>query len=276
MMKGGYVCVPIGIAAKRLGYQFFTHDSDVTSGLANRIIAKWAYLHARGMPLSAEQQSDPSQVFTGIPLQDAFHPKNQKTQDQYKDQLGLAGKKIIFVVGGGLGARNVNRAVVAFAKHALSTDKNKILVHITGKQLYEETKQMYESSMSKQLLATQVMLLDFTTELHVYAGAADVVVTRAGATNLAEFAALGKACIVVPNPVLTGGQQLHNASVFAHQDAVVVVREEELGTDLLQKTIEQLLNDLRRQAELSKNIKKLARADAASVLADMLIQGVVS
>ena len=120
----------------------------------------------------------------------------------------------------------------------------------------------------------RVVVKGFITNLYLYGGVADVVVARAGATSVAEFAALHKACIIVPNPLLTGGHQLVNAKVLADRHAVRLVTEEKLQQDdhALMPPLVDLLDHPDVAAELGKRLGSLARDDSAKRLAMLLLE----
>lgn len=272
MMKGGYVCVPVGLAAKVRKIDFFTHDSDVTAGLANKLISRWAFLQARGMPLTPSQTKNPKNVFTGIPLQEVFKSHELGiTKAMYKDIIGTKGAFNILVVGGGLGAQKINTAICGIASELIEAIPKLKIAHITGKKLYKETNELYLKSLTEEKFEGHIKLIDFTTELYKYSGAADIVITRAGATNMAEFALQGRACVVIPNPVLTGGQQSENAKVFAQKEAIIIVEEQSLGSDSLKQTIVDLYKNPGKRKNLESNIKHLANPNAAEELAKILI-----
>jgi UDP-N-acetylglucosamine--N-acetylmuramyl-(pentapeptide) pyrophosphoryl-undecaprenol N-acetylglucosamine transferase len=119
-----------------------------------------------------------------------------------------------------------------------------------------------------------VITKGFVNNLFEYSGASDVVITRAGATAMAEFASQAKACVVIPNPLLTGGHQLHNAKVLDKTKAVRMVSESDLAADplTLMAPVVDLLDHPDRARELGKKLSKLARPDAAHRLAMLLLE----
>lgn len=224
LLKGGYVCVPVGFAARLRKIPYATHDSDAIPGLANRLTAKHAAYNAVAMPADGYLYDQAKTIQTGIPIREEFVPVTTAIKNAAKKQLGYKPTdKLLFVVGGGLGARNVNEAIASIAQSLLRTYPQLQIVHLTGKSLYTETQKLY--SYLEPSEQGRVKLVDFTTELYLYSAASDVAITRAGATNLAEFAAQTKPIIIVPNPVLTGGQQLHNAKIIAEAKAALIVEE---------------------------------------------------
>jgi UDP-N-acetylglucosamine--N-acetylmuramyl-(pentapeptide) pyrophosphoryl-undecaprenol N-acetylglucosamine transferase len=120
----------------------------------------------------------------------------------------------------------------------------------------------------------RVIVRDYVNDLHRYTGAADVVVARGGATNLAELALQQKPSIIIPNPWLTGGHQVKNAVAFADKEANVLVSEADLrkSPDNLKNVLNELLHNEKRQQVLAEHIGTFARSDATLSLARLLIQ----
>lgn len=267
-LKGGFVSVPVGYAARIRKIPFITHDSDVIPGLANRLTAKYAVYNTTALPADFYNYDKEKTVQVGIPIRKEFQNVNDEVKQKYRTELGVeANKKVILSVGGGLGAQKINHALAEASKRLIGSNNEMMLIHLTGKKLYEETKELYEKYLNKNELKN-VMLIDFTNELYKYGAASDIVISRAGATNIAEFAAQGKPCIVIPAPHLTGGQQIHNAKVLHDANAAVVLNEEDL--DKLAETVTRLVSSDKR-FEISENINKLAVYDSAEKIVDILV-----
>lgn len=279
-IKGGFVGVPVGLAAASRHIPYVTHDSDAIPGLANRIIARWAAMHAVALPKEIYTYPAAKTITVGVPVQSEYSPVTEKTQTAYKRKIGLeAYDKVIFVTGGGLGAQRLNDAVVRAAPELLGRYPDLAIAHLAGRGKEKQVEAGYE----KVLNAAQqnrVVVKDFVNDLFNYSGAADVIVTRAGATTLAEFAAQHKACIVVPNPQLTGGHQLKNAQVLAEKSAVLCVTEEQLqqkqysetDSDPLTIAVAQLLDDPAQRQKLATQLGKIAHPNAAKQLAMVLLE----
>lgn len=275
-IKGGYVGVPVGLAAASLHQAYVTHDSDAVPGLANRIIARWARQHAVAMPPNAYPYPADKTVMTGIPLQADFKPVTAKLKQEYRHDLNLPPKaKIVFAIGGGLGAQRVNQALASVVPHLLGEFPDLIILQAAGRQNEVALLEYYEKHLS---LAEQgrVRVFGFVDDVYRYSGAADVIITRAGATNLAEFALQGKACIVVPSPFLAGGHQLENAKHLADKGAAEVINEADLITDAnrLARRISNLLRDPDHQARLGRNLAQFAKPDATDDLVRLILEQV--
>lgn len=268
-LKGGFVCVPVGYAAKLRKIPYITHDSDAIPGLANRLTAKNAVYNTTAMKPNLYPYEQTKTIQVGIPLQPEFQLVTEKIKNETKKKLGYpSDARLIFSVGGGLGAQNLNKALVN-ASEDLLEDKNAFIIHLTGKVPYDETKKLYEEILKSPEKLKRVNLLDFSSELYALSAASDVVITRAGATNIAEFATQAKPCIVVPAPHLTGGQQLHNADVLVANKAAIVLQETELPS--LAGVVRSLLNDKKLADSYAQSIHQFAISDSADKIAELLL-----
>ncbi len=272
-IKGGFVGVPVGLAAAGLDIPYITHDSDAIPGLANRIIGRWAVRHAVALPAEVYSYPRDTTVTTGIPLQAEFKPVTAKLKRQYRAKLKLPTEaKVLFVIGGGLGSQRVNQAVIAAVPHLLREFPDLHVLHAAGRGNEKDSMAAYgrELSSSEQ---GRIKVYDFIKDVYLYSGAADVIITRAGATNLAEFALQGKACIVVPSSFLAGGHQLKNAQYLAKQGAALVIAETDLMVDSnrLARQASGLLRDVKRRDKLSAKFKVFAKPSATTELAHLIL-----
>lgn len=272
-IKGGFVGVPVGLAAASLGIPYVTHDSDALPGLANRIIAKWAKVHAVALPKEVYSYPKDKTVTVGVPISHQYQPVPANELPELRKRLGLGNyNKVILVTGGGLGAQRLNDAVADCANDLLARYPNLAIVQLAGRNLEKDLRQKYKQILKPQA-TKRVVVKGFISNLYDYSGAADVVITRAGGTSLAEFAAQAKACIVVPNPLLTGGHQLKNAQVLADRHAVKLLPNDKLAADhsALMPVLVDLLDHPKKIQDLGVKLHKMAQPDAAKRLAMVLL-----
>jgi UDP-N-acetylglucosamine--N-acetylmuramyl-(pentapeptide) pyrophosphoryl-undecaprenol N-acetylglucosamine transferase len=272
-IKGGFVGVPVGLAAGLWRIPYITHDSDALAGLANRLIAKKAQLHTVALPKEIYTYPPEKTVTVGVPIADGYQLVDAAQQKVYKKDLGLPmDAQLLFVTGGGLGAKIINDAMVDIAPRLLESYPSLYIIHSAGHVHSSEIEQAYKKALASSV--ERVKVKDYLTDMHVYSGAADVVVARAGATNMAELAVQGKACIIVPNPVLAGGHQLKNAQAFADTQAVTVVRQEAIKTSgkVLYDSIAELLDSPEKRHGLGKQLHTFAYANAARKLAMIVLE----
>lgn len=264
--KGGFVCLPVGLAARALGIPLAIHDSDAHPGLTNRLLAKHAAVIGTGTPIENYPYPTGRTHYVGIPIDRSFSPVTAARQQKLKAELGLHNTKkpLLVVTGGGLGARNVNRIIVTIASQLL--DKIAIL-HITGTQGYQETVDSAPEHIDYHIKP-------FLPGLSQALGAADIVVTRAGATALAELAGLAKPIIIIPHEYLPNSHQLKNAEVYAKAGAAVLMREEKVMLDnrKLTRVILALTASADKRSQLGRKLHAFAKPDAALDMAALIAE----
>lgn len=264
--KGGFVCVPLGMAARVWGIPLVIHDSDAHPGLANRILSKWAVAIATGSPVENYPYPRDKTHYVGIPVDQAFAPVSEKKQLELKADLGLHDlkKPLVVVTGGGLGARTINRAVASIA---LQLVERAAIYHITGQATYEDVVTNAPEHIDYQVVPF------VSTGMAPVLGAADIVVSRVGATTMQELAALAKPVVMVPNPYLTGGHQLKNAQVYEDAHAALTVDEKDLEKNplLLRRAILTLIDHPDQRKALGKALAKFARPNAAVEMAGLIV-----
>lgn len=264
--KGGFVCLPVGFAAHLLKIPLVIHDSDAHPGLTNRILARWATAIATGAPL--ENYPYPSSIsrYVGIPISDEFVRLTKTQQQAVKAQLGLEPTRpLVVVTGGGLGARRINDAVVSVLDELLETVS---VVLISGSGQYDELRSL--TPLSNPHFQLHAFISQGMADV---LGAADIVVSRAGATTLLELAAVAAPTILIPNGQLTGGHQLKNADAYARSGAVRVLDEHAVDADpeQLAVAIRDLLADTAARKAMADAFHGFARPHAAADVAEMVM-----
>lgn len=269
--KGSFVAVPVGVAARLRGVPIVTHDSDTVPGLANRIVGRWARVNATGMPTKYYNYPKNKIEYVGIPIDERIKKVTPKVQAECREQLGLPkSANVLMLSGGGNGSLRLNELLLSVAKNLLEADLSLHILHISGQAHQAAVKAAYKQKLPKSE-QDRVIVEGFTPDFYLYSAAADLIVTRAGATTLAELAVEGKACIIIPSPFLTGGHQLQNAQMLADAKAAVVVDETIEPDEFLVVTSELLSNDHRR-FELAKNLYSTTKSDATAKLAAIIIK----
>jgi len=204
--KGGFVSLPVVIAAAKEGVPVFAHESDRTLGLANRIARAYGATILRGNPTSVFDGID-----VGIPLRKELFDGDKTSARQ---RLGISTKKtVLLLIGGSSGATAIND----FAKRNLARLTSKFFVlHLTGK------------GKSERLKAQDYLPFEYADEIKDFYHASDVVVSRAGATAVAEISALKKRAVFVPLPKgASRGDQIYNADLAKNFGAEVVLQTDE-------------------------------------------------
>ena len=264
--KGGFVSLPVGWAAALLRIPLVIHDSDATPYLSHRLLAPFAKSIATGSPLEHYNYPVAKTTYVGIPINPEYKPYSDDRRNELKHEFGFDSRKpLVVFIGGGLGAKQLNNAVAK--QLSLLLDHTNVIL-ISGSAQYDELRSLTPEA------DPRFILKDFVSQgLADIQGAADIVVSRAGATALLELAALAKPTILVPSKRLSW--QIKHAEVYAKDQAVVLLDENnfELPDDQsLPSSVIGLLDDPELQKRLASNIHRLARPHAARDMAAMIIR----
>lgn len=265
-LKGGFVGVPVGLASALQKIPFMTHDSDAIPGLANKLVSRWAKMHAVAGEIASYNYPAEKTIQVGVLVEPDFKYVDKELQAQYKNKIDIKETdRLLVITGGSVGAQNINMAILQIAEGLLSDYDNLCIVHQTGRG----KKGIYGNFKHPRL-----RVVEFMRPMYAYTGAADVVVCRSSGSTLAELGTQGKAVITIPNPLLAGGHQLENARRLADMNAVVVVDENDQATDesQLDNAIRELLNDKEQSVLLSKNLLKATMSGATEKIARYLIE----
>lgn len=269
-LKGGFVGVPVGLAAALRRVPIVTHDSDAVPGLANRLVGRWAALHAVALTPELYPYAAAKTIQVGVLVESAYQPVTPAILRQYRQQLDIpAAATVLLVTGGSQGAVALNKAMQTMADTLLREFSDLMIVHQVGKG----HQQVYGSYRHERL-----RVLEFLQPMYVYTGASDIVVTRAGANTIAELGVQGKAAVVVPSPYLAGGHQLKNAHTLKRQGSVAVVEQSALydSQDGLLTVLRSLVTSSADRRSLAATLQEHTIADAVERVSELLIQIVQS
>ena len=264
-LKGGSVCIPAGLGAKFAGVVTVTHDSDAVPGISNRIGGKHAVYHTTGMPESYYNFASGQTVYVGLPISKDFRLFNNDEAQNIKLNLGIAATApTLLITGGSQGASRLNNWCAEVLPKLLQDNPELFVIFVTGK------------NKEVQINNPRVRVIDFTNEMYNLAAASDLIIARAGATTVAEFATMKKALILVPNPDLAGGHQLKNAKVFKDSESVIIVDEAQIkvNPDLLRASVQKLIDDQALRFKLAENLfRTVPERPAAEAIAELLLAG---
>ncbi|HUD05577.1 MAG TPA: UDP-N-acetylglucosamine--N-acetylmuramyl-(pentapeptide) pyrophosphoryl-undecaprenol N-acetylglucosamine transferase [Candidatus Saccharimonadales bacterium] len=273
LTSGGFVGVPVGIAASSLKIPYITHDLDGVPGLANRLISRRAAAHAVALPKENYNYPAANTYTVGVPVSAKFTTVGKSEQKKFKEELGVSKfNKMLFITGGGLGAKNLNAQFISIIHKLLDRYNDLVIIHGAGRANEDHVRKQYNATISDDE-TNRVIVKGFIEDLYRYSGAADVVVSRAGATAIAEFAIQGRACVIIPNPLLTNGHQIKNAEALRKMSAAIILSENEISKDenKLLDTICQLLESPESREQISDAISKISHPNSAHDLAKILI-----
>jgi UDP-N-acetylglucosamine--N-acetylmuramyl-(pentapeptide) pyrophosphoryl-undecaprenol N-acetylglucosamine transferase len=271
-LKGGYVSLPVGLAARALKIPYVVHDSDATLGLTSRMLESRAALVALGMQ-SSKTTDDPRYLWTGIPVAENFRPMTARERRAVLEELELdAARPMVLVTGGSSGSRHMNDAVEAILKDLLKVAS---VVLVAGRKNYPEAVRLKKFEVWEDgEMQSDFRLFEFRTDMDKLMGAASVVVSRAGATTIAEMAAMAKACVLVPYGVLPGGHQTKNAQALVEAGAAAMIDDGEMvkHPEELLALVRGIVKDGAKRKSLEENFHQLAKPAAAEELAKAIIK----
>jgi UDP-N-acetylglucosamine--N-acetylmuramyl-(pentapeptide) pyrophosphoryl-undecaprenol N-acetylglucosamine transferase len=173
-------------------------------------------------------------------------------------------RKTVLLVGGSLGARTINESVLQHLDLVAESDVQ--FLWQTGKYYYADIQQQLKGRDLPNLKVT-----DFITDMGAAYRAADLVISRAGASSISEFCLIGKPVILVPSPNVAEDHQTKNALALANRDAAIYVKDADAPQTLLRLAID-TVNDEQKLKSLSENVLKLALPDSAEIIAREVIQ----
>lgn len=257
---GGYASGPLLRAAARRGVPTLIQEQNSYAGITNKLLGKKA-----GAICVAYDNMDryfPAEkiVFTGNPVRENMI---QQPEDRVNalDYFKLSNnKKVILIVGGSLGARSVNEAVM----------HNMEVISASGAEFIWQTGSLYYNDIIGKLggkVPSNIHIHEFLTRMDLAYAAADVVVSRAGAGTISELCLVGKPVILVPSPNVAEDHQTKNALALTRKGAAVMIPDAEIKEKLFAEALR--LADLPGEcAQLSQNIGKLARPQATQHIVD--------
>ncbi len=242
---GNYIEVPVILAAKHLGIKTVLHEQNSFVGRANRYLDPKVDLVITSYAESLKQFKNPNTLVLGNP-QASVAKTIVKDEIVIKD-MGLdPKKKTVVIFMGSLGSETVLNVILDYFK--LLKDFDYQIIYATGIKHYDKAKSYND---------TQIKIFDKIKGAEVMANA-DLLVSRAGATTLAEITALGTPSILIPSPYVPNNHQFYNAKTLVDNDAAIMIEEKDLDANKLKMTIESLLNDDVKRSKLGKNARNMA------------------
>jgi UDP-N-acetylglucosamine--N-acetylmuramyl-(pentapeptide) pyrophosphoryl-undecaprenol N-acetylglucosamine transferase len=229
---------------------------------------------AFGMPIPDEiAEKHPNYVWTGIPVGPEFKAVNAAKQASLKEAFSFnKDKPLVVITGGSQGSENLNDVTRVILPELLKISSVGL---IAGRKHYENMIDLKQyENWEKASLESNFRMWEFNTTMDELLGAADIIVSRAGATTIAEMAALKKATILVPFERLPGGHQVKNAERLAEAGAAAMVADSEMmkNPGHLLEEIRRLIKNPKLRTEMADKLHDEARADAAKRLADIILE----
>lgn len=255
---GGYTSPPLILAAFLLGIPRVIVEPNVHPGVANRVLAP---ISTRVFVSFAEAASyfgsDKTRV-AGTPIRREFFETSILSEGGRSDARGFT----VLVLGGSQGARSINRAMIAALPSLVAAHPGLRVIHQTGERDYEDVSAAYRTRSS----SAQIEVTPFIYDMPRAFREADLIVSRSGATTVAEITACGKPAILIPFPHAIHGHQEQNALVLERAGAAQVIADARLSDGALADAISSLLTCPDRLREMARCSRSLGQADAAETI----------
>lgn len=254
---GGYITAPVVIAASKLGIKTFIHEQNSIPGLSNKILKRYADVVGVSLKESMQYFKGSKVIFTGNPRsEEAYYAASLK-----KSKYGLhEEKKLVLFVMGSLGSLTVANIM----KNVIPSFKNKDyeVLFVTGKDYYD--------SFKDEDIPSNVKLVPILHDMLSVLKKTDLIVTRAGASTIAEITAIGVPAIFIPSPYVTHNHQQKNAEVLKNNGSATIIEEKNLTKDVLLQEIDRLISSSNILLQMRENSKKLAVIDSATKIAKIV------
>jgi len=248
---GGYITAPVLYAAHKLGIPTLIHEQNSIPGISNKFIGNFADKICVSLPNSLDLFPKNKVVYTGNPRSEEIISVKVKE----KSVLGFRkNTKLVVIVMGSLGSTTMTRKIKDLIPGF--NNKNYQVLVVTGEKYYEEYKELDVSD--------NVKIVPFRDDLINLLKDTDLIVSRAGASTIAEITAIGLPAILVPSPYVTNNHQFKNAKELEDVGACKIVTEDDFSRETIIKEIDKIFDDKEVYQNMSVNSRKLGIDDSAT------------
>ena len=265
---GGYASAPLLWAAGRMGVPTLIQEQNGYAGLTNKIVGK----KAKSICVAYEgmERFFPADriIMSGNPIRKEIVPATEQMKEEAYSFYGLnPKKKHIFVVGGSLGSGTLNNAMKKWINDGCPSGEDIEVIWQCGKYYKKSIDAFMEEAKASGKRIEGIQHSDFIMRMDLAYAAADIVISRSGASSVSELCAAHKAVIFVPSPNVAEDHQTHNAMALVRKDAAIMVKDSE-AADKLMNTACSLLENKEQIAKMERNIAALALREAAMTIAE--------
>lgn len=263
---GGYVSIPVARAAQACGIPVVVHEQNSVMGMANKYLARRAQAVCVTYAQSADVLSDKGKVYcTGNPVRSAVL---EASRAEGRALLGIPDDAFMLLVfGGSLGARRINEGIAA-CKQGLLAIPNLYVVHIAGPRELENAQKALALTPEEE---KRWQVMGYQDRMGETLAAADAVVSRSGATSLAEVSARALPALLVPFPFATEDHQTKNAQAYVDAGCAYMLPDDQVETPEFRRLVLSLVQDNQVRESMTRAAKGQKTADAARVLADVVM-----
>nr|XP_010916467.1 uncharacterized protein LOC105041272 [Elaeis guineensis] len=263
---GAYVSAPVCFAAVLAGLKLVIQEQNCYPGITNRILGPYAEKIFIAFNSCLKYFPTEKCIVAGNPIRLSIgHGVSKaKARSRFFPESGEGRAQAVLVLGGSTGANALNVVFLETYHKMLVDHEDRYIIWQTGAEWYNETKSLVKSH-------SRLLLAPFLDAMDLAYAAADVVVSRAGAMTCTEILTTGKPSVLIPSPTAADDHQTKNAYIMADLAGSKVLTEEELDSNLLEDTINEVLGDESLMAEMSEKARRAARPNASSYIAKCIL-----
>lgn len=251
---GGYVTLPVVLAARKLNIKCALHEQNVIPGKANKFLSRFVSRIFISFEDSKKYFNENKVVYSGNPrLEEAMKMKKAD-----KTEFGFSkNKKLIIIVMGSLGSSVVNEKLLDFLRTYEENDKE--ILFISGKK-------SYDSLVNNLIVPKSTKIVDYFENLPSIMKSADLIVSRAGASTISEVLATNIPSILIPSPYVPNNHQYYNALDLVNQKVSILIEQEDLNKNILKEKIKKILDDKKYNFDIINKIKSIHKPLSATII----------
>ena len=255
---GGYICISVCLAAKKLKIPYIIHESNVLPGVATKMLSKNARKILVGFK-EAEKRLPKAKnvVYTGTPTKVKKIDFTKEKIENKKEELGFEKEKpLVLVFGGSQGAQSINKSMADIIKNKLNS--NYQIIWSAGPEQYEKVKEELKKVNMDIDKLDGIKVMPYIYNMEEIMNIVDLVVARSGAMTVTEIENVGKPAIFIPFPYAAENHQEYNARALENKDAAKVILDKNLTAEALNAKINELTRDRKKLEQMGNNARKMA------------------
>lgn len=258
---GGYICGGAISAAHKLGIPTMIHESNAYPGKATKFLEKKLDRILLGFADASKFFSDKTKVVvTGTPTKVKEQKLSETEKEKIFSELGLSKDlPTVLVFGGSQGAKAINDAMIPLIKN--KENANYQIIWSVGQKQFDSIKENFEESGMNINNIKNTKIVPYIYNMSEIMNAIDIIVARSGAMTITEIALVGKPAIFIPLPSMSANRQVDNANVLAKLGAAKIILNDEVNSENLSQSIDEMLKDPKELKQMGLRAKQIAKYD---------------